>query len=171
MPRISGKLPGVLEVYSQDGKGALMTRIKMWSGIFACFAVWIGLYGFYLRLEKTLEPKLFSAGQPGKWWTIVLLYWIIDTCLFLCLAWFAKRPFGFRLPPNFPFFQYGTDVFVLMLLVHLAWLCTDNHIYSGLDSAGLTPLPWVFTYLAFGWAFVAVMKYRQLANIFRRIPQ
>jgi hypothetical protein len=145
-----------------------MTKLKKWIGIFLCIGSWAWLYGFFLRLERTVEPQMFANGHQGRWWAIVLLYWIADTAVLLCLAWLVRKPFGFRLPDGFPFFQYAADVFVVMLLGHLAWLCTDHQLYPSLYSAGLTSLPQVFIYLMFAYGVVMVIKYRQIAGILRR---
>jgi hypothetical protein len=144
-----------------------MTKLKKWTGIFLCAASWTWLYGYFLRLEANVEPQMFANGQGSHWWGIVLLYWIADTAIALCLAWLVRKPWGFRLPADFPFFQYAADVFVVMLLVHLAWLCTDHQLYPSLYSAGLASLPRVFIYLLFAWGIVMVMKYRQLVGILR----
>jgi hypothetical protein len=71
-----------------------MPKLKKWIGIFVCVAAWAWLYGFFLRLEKTVEPQMFANGHQGRWWAIVLLYWIADTVILLCLAWIVRRPFG-----------------------------------------------------------------------------
>lgn len=144
-----------------------MEKLKKWMGIFLCAASWAWLYGFFLRLEANVEPQMFAKGQGSHWWGIVLLYWIADTTIALCLAWLVRQPWGFRLPTRFPFFQYAADVLVVMLLVHLTWLCTDHHLYPSLDSAGLAKLPSVLTCLLFAYGIVMVVKYRQLAGILR----
>jgi hypothetical protein len=144
-----------------------MTKLQKWIGIIGCGAAWTWMYGFFLRLETNVEPQLFAKGQGSHWWGIVLLYWIADTALLLCLAWIVRRPFGLRLPDGFPFFQYAADVVVIMLLAHLAWLCTDHQLYPSLYSAGLTKLPWVLACLLFAYGVVMVIKYRQLAAILR----
>jgi hypothetical protein len=145
-----------------------MTKLKRWLLIFVCLGTWAWLYGLFLRLEKTVEPKLFATGHQGQWWALVLLYWIADTAVLLCFARIAARPFGFRMPSGFPFFQFAADASVLLLLVHVAWLCTDHHLYPGLYSAGLASLPSVFIYLALAWGVVALMKYKQLVGILNR---
>jgi hypothetical protein len=144
-----------------------MTKLKKWIGIFLCIAAWAWLYGFFLRLEANVEPQMFAKGQGGRWWGIVLLYWIADTAVLLCLAWIVRRPFGFRMPPGFPFFQFAADGTVLVLLIHLSWLCTDHHLYPSLYCAGLAILPRVFICLSFAWAIIMLMKYRQLVGILR----
>jgi len=148
-----------------------MTNLKKWVGIFLCVAAWAWLYGFFLRLEKTVEPQMFANGHQGRWWVIVLLYWIADTVILLCLAWIVRRPFGFRMPHGFPFFQFAADGAVLVLLIHVSWLCTDHQLYSSLYSAGLESLPGVFICLSFAWGIVALMKYRQLTGILGRQAQ
>jgi hypothetical protein len=148
-----------------------MTKLKRWTGIIVCGAAWTWLYGFFLHLESNLEPQMFAKGQGRHWWGIVLLYWVVDTAVLLSLARFVARPFGFRMPPGFPFFQFAADGAVLVLLIHVSWLCTDHQLYPRLYSAGLAMLPWAFIYLGFAWGIVALMKYRQLVGILRRQPQ
>lgn len=142
-----------------------MTKQKKWLNIVVCVAAWYWLYGFFLHMESNVEPQMFARGQAARWWGIVLLYWIADTAVIICLAWIVRRPFGFRLPAGFPFFQYAADVFVVILLVHLAWLFTDHHLYPSLHSAGLAILPRVFIFLALAWGIVALIKCKQLIGI------
>jgi hypothetical protein len=70
-----------------------MPKLKKWIGIFVCVAAWAWLYGFFLRLEKTVEPQMFANGHQGRWWAIVQLYWIADTVILLCLALDCKKAF------------------------------------------------------------------------------
>ncbi len=148
-----------------------MTKVKRWLYIILCGGGWACLYGLFLHLESNAEPALFANGQQDRWWLIVLLYWISDTALVLGFAWIVGRPFGFRMPPGFPFFQFGGDLAVLVLLVHMAWLCSDRYLFASLKSVGLEVSPRLFIFLGLLWAFVALMKYKQLAEIIRRLPQ
>jgi len=148
-----------------------MKNVKRWVCILLCGGGWACLYGLFLHLESDVEPGMFTNGQQSHWWTIVLLYWIADTALVLCFAWIVARPFGFRMPPGFPFFQFGGDLAVLVLLVHIAWLCTDRYLFASLKSVGLATSPRLFIFLGLAWAIVALMKYRQLTDIIRRLPQ
>jgi hypothetical protein len=148
-----------------------MAKMKKWLYLFLCVAGWASLYGFFLHLESDVEPVMFANGQQGRWWMIVLLYWIADTVVLLCVARIVARPFGFRMPPGFPFFQFAADGAVLVLLVHIAWLCSDRYLFASLKSVGLASSPRLFIFLGLAWAVVALMKYRQLADLVRRVPQ
>lgn len=101
----------------------------------------------------------------------MFLYWVADTALVLSIARIVARPFGLRMPLGFPFFQFGGDVAVLVLLVHIAWACTDQYLFASLSAVGLGGLPQLFIFLGFAWTVVALMKYRQLAELVRRLPQ
>jgi len=147
-----------------------MTKVEKWVYTFLCAGAWACLYGLFLRLESKLEPALFARGEQTYWWDIVLLYWIVDTAVVLCFARIVARPFGFRMPPGFPFFQFATDVAVVVFLVHAAWFCTDRYLLESLAAAGLAILPRLFILLGLTWATFALLKYRQLADIVRRLP-
>ena len=148
-----------------------MTKLKKWVNVFLCGGGWACLYGLFLHLELKVEPDMFAKGQQGHWWAIVLLYWLADTAVVLCFAWIVARPFGLRIPPGFPFFQFGCDLAVLVLLVHIAWLCSDRYLFASLQPIGLAASSRLFIFLGLAWAIVALMKYRQLADIVRRRPQ
>jgi hypothetical protein len=83
----------------------------------------------------------------------------------------VARPFGLRMPPGFPFFQFGGDLAVLVLFGHIAWVCSDQYLFASLKSVGLAGSPRLFIFLGLAWAVVALMKYRQLADLVRRVPQ
>lgn len=148
-----------------------MTKIRQWTLAVLCWAGWGLLYGFFLHLESSVEPRLVSDGHISYWWGVVFLYWAADTLLVLSLAWIVARPFGLRLPPRYPFFQFGTDVAVLVLLVHTSWFCTDHYLFPHLAATGLAALPYVFVFLALIWGGLSLLKFRQLSAIVRRLPQ
>lgn len=148
-----------------------MSKMKKWLYLLLCAAGWATLYGIFLHLESDVEPAMFANGQQGHWWIIVLVYWVADTALLLSFARIVARPFGLRMPAGFPFFQFGCDLAVLVFLVHIAWLCSDQYLFANLKSAGLATSPRLFILLGFAWAIVALMKYRQLADIVRRLPE
>jgi len=175
MPNRSGK-PQVARVHCNQGSPSLellevlaMANLRRWVSIVLCWLAWAGLYGLFLHLEKSLETTLFANGRQAQWWTIVFLYWITDTAIILCFAKTIARPFGFRQPLNFPFFQFASDLAVLVLLLHIAWTCTDKYLVVSLNSVGPAALGWIFLVLGIAWATVAFIKYRQLAGIVRRL--
>lgn len=143
-----------------------MTKTKQWMYVFLCTAGWALVNWLYSRqLERYVEPRMFANGQESYWWTIVLLYWIIDTAIVVCFARVFARPFGLRMPAQFPFFHFASDAAVLMLLVHVSYACVDAYLYPKLMSVGLKPAPYVFMILAFVWIAVARSKYRGLVKM------
>ena len=87
-------------------------NVRKWSYVVLCAAAWTFLYGLFLHLESSVEPSMFKNGQEAHWWIVVLLYWVSDTAIVLFFARLVARPFGFRMPERFPFFQFGGDVAV-----------------------------------------------------------
>ncbi len=148
-----------------------MAKMNKWLWLLLCVGGWASLYGLFLHLESDMEPTMFANGQQGHWWTIVLSYWIADTAIVLTFARIVARPFGLRMPPGFLFFQFGSDLAVLVFLVHIAWLCSDRYLFASLKSVGLAISPRLFILLGLAWAVVALMKFRQLVDIVRRLPQ
>jgi hypothetical protein len=148
-----------------------MATIKRWAFGVICLGVWAASYGVFLRLEKYIEPAMFASGHPGRWWIIVLGYWVTDTVVWVCTAYALQRPFGLKVPEGYPFFQFASDLAIVVLLVHISWLCTDSSLSRPLDSVGLTNLPWVFLFLAVLWGATALLKFLELTRIVRRLPQ
>jgi hypothetical protein len=146
-----------------------MTKTKRWMYVSLCIAGWAFVNWLYTRiLETHVEPRMFANGQESYWWTIVLMYWIIDTAIVICFARAFARPFGLRMPAQLPFFQFASDAAILMLLVHVAYTCVDAYLFPKLMSVGLETAPSVFIVLAFVWTAVGLSKYRQLVKIVDR---
>jgi hypothetical protein len=139
-----------------------MLKVKKWVYILLLTASWALIYNRFLHLEASFEPGLFMSGHAKRWWIIVLAYWILDSGVLIALAYFLRRPFGLRMSPTFPFFHFGIDVTVLILLVHMAWLCTDDYLYPKLVSIGLETLWQLFIALSGIWIVLAFVRYRDL---------
>lgn len=148
-----------------------MTNLKRWSYVILLGAIWSLLYGSFLRLESGIEPGLFANNRQAYWWLIVLSYWLADTLVVLCFARTIARPFGLPMPPEFPFFQFGSDLAVLVLLVHIAWACTDRYLFPDLKSLGLATLPALFLSIATAWAIIGFLKYRQPVKLTRQLSR
>jgi len=139
-------------------------RMKVLAFVSLCVVAWAVIYGVFLHAEATTEMQLFRSGNQRLWWIIVLIYWIVDSAVVLCFAYLVRRPFGYRMAPDFPFFQFGLDVVVLVFLVHLAWLCTDHFLSPALASVGLGVLPPFLIIIAFAWIAVSAIRYRSLSR-------
>ncbi len=148
-----------------------MGKLKKWLYIFLGGAAWVFLYRLFLHLESNVEPSMMANGLASHWWYTVLLYWISDTIVVVSLAYIVARPFGLRMPAQFPFFQFGGDLAVLVLIVHIAWLCTDHYLYAELTSVGLAALSQLFIFIGAIWAVVAFLRFRQLTKMVNRLPQ
>jgi hypothetical protein len=129
------------------------------------FVGWTALYRVFIWAERELQPVLFAAGLKWRWWSLVLLFWIGDTVLVISCAYLIKRPFGMRVPSGFPFWQVAIDIGILVLLVHLVWLCGDPRLLLALDSVGLGYLSLFFIVLVGCWILISILRYRALRRM------
>lgn len=144
--------------------------VKRWIGIVLLVGAWMYLNRQYAHLESNVEPAMFASGHQSRWWMILVLYWLADTAIFLCLGKIVARPFGLRMPSGFPYFQVGTDLAVFVFLMHLCFASTDRYVFAALVPVGLMILPQAFFLVLLAWFATALGRYRQLADIVRRLP-
>ena len=172
--RLSGRLRVAQEACPHldlDTNGEHMSKVKRWLYIAILLGLWELIYNRVSHAAITLEPKLLSKGQAGRWWMIVGAYWILDTLVILAILHVFRKPFGLRLPVNFPFFQFAIDAAVLVLLVHVAWLCSDHYVFLALLSIGLGSLWEVFLVLASLWLVVAFVRYKAISKLVADCPK
>ncbi len=137
---------------------------------FVYIILWALLYSCLIRIfyfaQRIWQDQLLDDGLALIWWSIVLVYFVLDSTLALACIYFAREPFGLTLPKRYPFWYLASDVIVLIFLVHLSWLCIDNPVHGKLELIGLGNLYLFIVIAATSWLVIAGLKYRSTRRLF-----
>jgi hypothetical protein len=146
-----------------------MQKNKEFAYISGFVIVWGIINRLFSHAATSMEARLFHSGHAADWWVIVLLYWVADTAIVIGFARLMRQPFGFQMPPKFPFFLLASDLAVEMLLLHLTLLCFDTNFYPYIALTGLKFLPQLLFSLMILWFITGLIRYRKIALLFGSI--
>jgi hypothetical protein len=113
----------------------------------------------FRNISKAIEPGLFAQGQAFLWWTIVFFYWVIDVTLVICSIAFFRWPINLRRSDKVSFLALSSEIAIVVLFLHLAWLTTDPTLRERIVPIGLGGLTVFFLAMMSVWMLVVILRY------------
>lgn len=118
-------------------------------------------YLVFSKVSERIEPTLLAQGRPNLWWTIVLLYWLIDVAIVVGLVALYRWPIFPRRVDRMSILVLTSEISVVVLFFHLALLAKDHILHSSLQSVGLGGLPQFFLVIMSVLMLFVFLKYEK----------
>ena len=115
----------------------------------------------FSKVGKSIEPTLLAQGRSNLWWTIVLLYWIIDAAIVIGLVFFYRWPIFPCRVDRISILVLASEISVVVLFFHLALLAKDHILRASLESIGLGGVPQFFLIIMSVLMLFVFLKYEK----------
>jgi hypothetical protein len=130
-------------------------------GLFAWPLVFCLPHLVFSKVSERIEPTLLAQGHPSLWWTIVLLYWLIDAATVIGLVSLYRWPIFPRRVDRVSILVLTSEISVIVLFFHLALLARDHILRASLESIGLGGLPQFFLIIMSVLMLFVFLKYEK----------